>query len=378
MALVAAKCTECGANIKIDNNKEAGICEFCGTAFITEKAINNYTTYITNNNNFEGANINIINGNFDNYLSLAQSAIDAGNGLEALDYSNKALEINATSPYAWIKKMKATGLLWTTVEDSKLNEIVAYGENAIKYSTDENNAEILELVYNYYAQKCTQLILWAFTQTKETTQIEQALQIAGANTSAISIVQNTDNATREIITTMVANVINLKLKIPDDYIYNNDNMQEVISAIAKIYIEYCKADVERIKLYGFSLLPEALDARETNLNLIKQGLREEKQNSINDEEVKTNNSNGCYIATCVYGSYNCPQVYTLRRFRDSILFKTYFGRLFIKFYYSVSPVLIKRFGKFHVFKIIWKYPLDGLVTHLNKRGIDKSFYIDKY
>lgn len=41
MALVAAKCTQCGANIEIDNTKETGICQYCGTAFITEKAINN-------------------------------------------------------------------------------------------------------------------------------------------------------------------------------------------------------------------------------------------------------------------------------------------------------------------------------------------------
>ena len=33
-----------------------------------------------------------------------------------------------------------------------------------------------------------------------------------------------------------------------------------------------------------------------------------------DEKVQ--NENGCYIATCVYGSYDCPQVLTLRRFRD--------------------------------------------------------------
>lgn len=25
---------------------------------------------------------------------------------------------------------------------------------------------------------------------------------------------------------------------------------------------------------------------------------------------------GCYVATCVYGSYDCPEVWTLRRFRD--------------------------------------------------------------
>jgi len=47
--LVAAKCTECGAGIEVDDNKEAGICRHCNTAFITQKVINNYNTYITQN-----------------------------------------------------------------------------------------------------------------------------------------------------------------------------------------------------------------------------------------------------------------------------------------------------------------------------------------
>lgn len=34
---------------------------------------------------------------------------------------------------------------------------------------------------------------------------------------------------------------------------------------------------------------------------------------------------GCYIATCVYGSYGAPEVLTLRRFRDEILKKAYVG-----------------------------------------------------
>ncbi len=33
--------------------------------------------------------------------------------------------------------------------------------------------------------------------------------------------------------------------------------------------------------------------------------------------------NGCYIATCVYGSYDCPEVWTLRRFRDDVLWGKY-------------------------------------------------------
>ena len=47
--LVAAKCTQCGANIQVDSTHEAGICPHCGTAFITAKAVTNYnTTYVTN------------------------------------------------------------------------------------------------------------------------------------------------------------------------------------------------------------------------------------------------------------------------------------------------------------------------------------------
>lgn len=42
MPLVAAKCTQCGQNLQIDDSKEAAVCPYCDTPFITEKAINNY------------------------------------------------------------------------------------------------------------------------------------------------------------------------------------------------------------------------------------------------------------------------------------------------------------------------------------------------
>ena len=58
MGLVNAKCPNCGANIKIDADKEAGICEFCGSAFITEKAISNYN--ITNNYSIQNSTVQIM------------------------------------------------------------------------------------------------------------------------------------------------------------------------------------------------------------------------------------------------------------------------------------------------------------------------------
>ena len=46
----AAKCTSCGANITVDETKDAGICPFCNTPFTTEKAIKNLTNNSTTNN----------------------------------------------------------------------------------------------------------------------------------------------------------------------------------------------------------------------------------------------------------------------------------------------------------------------------------------
>ena len=85
---------------------------------------------------------------------------------------------------------------------------------------------------------------------------------------------------------------------------------------------------------------------------------------------------GCYIATAVYGSYDCPQVWTLRRNRDFSLARSAPGRLFIRVYYALSPTLVKLFGKQRWFCAFWKRILDKKVCRLNRKGIDDSPYRD--
>lgn len=90
-----------------------------------------------------------------------------------------------------------------------------------------------------------------------------------------------------------------------------------------------------------------------------------------------NNTQGCYIATCVYGSYDCPQVWTLRRFRDYKLAATASGRAFIRTYYDISPWLVKRFGKAAWFRNSWKLLLDKMVSRLKRSGFyDRNFHAD--
>ena len=46
-----AKCTNCGANIEVDEQKEKGICKYCNAEYVTEKAIQNVGVSATNNAN---------------------------------------------------------------------------------------------------------------------------------------------------------------------------------------------------------------------------------------------------------------------------------------------------------------------------------------
>lgn len=87
--------------------------------------------------------------------------------------------------------------------------------------------------------------------------------------------------------------------------------------------------------------------------------------------------NACYVATAVYGSYDCPQVWTLRRFRDNTLAESWYGRAFIKTYYAVSPTLVKWFGHTNWFRTFWKARLDKMVSRLNARGVEDTPYQDR-
>ena len=94
-------------------------------------------------------------------------------------------------------------------------------------------------------------------------------------------------------------------------------------------------------------------------------------------ESKTNSNGGCYVATAVYGSYDCPQVWTLRRYRDYSLAETWYGRMFIRTYYAISPTLVKWFGNAKWFKKIWQNKLDKMVEKLQSKGFESTPYEDR-
>lgn len=56
--MVPAICTQCGAQLEVDSEREEAFCQYCGTQFIVEKAINSYNVHNAKIEHVETMNIN--------------------------------------------------------------------------------------------------------------------------------------------------------------------------------------------------------------------------------------------------------------------------------------------------------------------------------
>ncbi|WP_163618062.1 CFI-box-CTERM domain-containing protein [Microbacterium sp. B35-30] len=90
----------------------------------------------------------------------------------------------------------------------------------------------------------------------------------------------------------------------------------------------------------------------------------------------TSRSGGCYVATAVYGNYDCPEVWVLRRWRDTRLITNAAGRAFVAAYYAFSPHLVRLLGDRDWFRRSMRRPIDLLVKRLRDSGYLDTPYAD--
>ena len=384
MGFVAAKCTQCGANIEVDDTKEAGICKFCGTAFVTEKAINNYNTYVTNNNNFAGANINVVGADVDNLIVLAKNAQDVGNYSEAKDYYSRILEMQPMNSDALLGK-GVSALYGSNLADIKSDELIGYVNKAIESKKKEQNISQQE-INEFITKSAGELYTAAITVYQAS--MNHYNEYWKLESSAPELWDRLGKVIKIFIFVVaLTEDVNVR-KIDNAELYYKEGMKFICLSC----VEICK---QRQYVSGIINPGQLLEAEQkteikpnqqihqTYLDLYDNTYKKIKEIEPDYEPEEKINRNkeiqgACYIATCVYGSYDCPQVWTLRRFRDYTLDETWYGRLFIKCYYAISPTLVKWFGETKWFRKFWKSKLDKMVSNLNNKGVKDTWYHDKY
>ena len=335
MSLVAAKCTQCGANIQVDDSKEAGICPNCGTAFITEKTINNYINNTSNTYNIENAKIiNNSQPSKDTLFELARRFLTIENYEESKKYYQEILLAN---PNSW------EALFFSIYCEAKMCKVGEIGIFSVQlYKTIPQTLQLIDSVL-----------------LDETKKVDALIKVRD---SAVEISNNFFNV-----------AYNMAKK------YTDFSYVDMATSAANIRHELCKSLMllfeNNSNLRQKVVLP-------TLKGMFGNGLKD--NNKIYYDFIRKYESDfvvqekaGCYIATCVYGSYDCPEVWTLRRYRDNMLCSSWYGRAFIKLYYTISPTLVKWFGKTKWFKKMWKKKLDKMVEKLQNNGVECSSYQDK-
>lgn len=149
--------------------------------------------------------------------------------------------------------------------------------------------------------------------------------------------------------------------------YNNDH----ISGYCHLRGEERHFKIERIQ--SIRVLPDGVIVKNpNNLTICNQftSASNNTNTSINNRTTNrtttqsNNSSEGCYIATMVYGYYEHPQVIILRNWRDNTLKKSWYGRTFIKIYYAFSPTFVRVFKNCKYVNNSIRNLLDKFITQI--------------
>lgn len=430
----AMQCELCGST-DILKDGDFFVCQNCGTKYTPENAKKMMVEGVVQ---VEGTVKVDSSSQIENYLAIGTKAYESKNYQEAENYANQVLEQDNTNYEAWLLKGQAAG--WqSSVGIHRISEtIVCFGQ-AVEQAPEEEVENVKQHISNEscllflaltdsaaqlaqqnpdsktYAVKLldtvTSIIKYELDITNEcgivldTTELHRKLarmlqetaahillsamhdftakrqelmarckayqtssdyfrsedaglkndycstlqNALGLGQAALGLLEENDNGTRVLIYTVLCETANQLI----------ENDFSDYSARKKLYDEACEWYAE-----GMKILPGSF----SKVGQIKRPVSPEETAST---------SGGCYVATAVYGSYDCPQVWTLRRYRDYELAESLGGRVFIKTYYAISPTLVKWFGHTDWFKRMWRGKLDRMVSDLQTRGFASTPYQDR-
>lgn len=400
----ALVCPQCGASITLDSTREFGFCSYCGAKIqINETIIHEHRGEIS----LDGV------ASVRTLCKKGFMEIDADDFIAASNTFDKAAEIDCDDIYVIIGKMltkkQNTCSSECTVFDEFYYELLKKHSDLIskeetKVINDKNCKVFLkcyclfgdknraEFVLNKFPQAADiDLINYKhynrygyciFKMLNDKNPVDVIAYILGSgfapediffvlydhayHRELLSVAKNDSffieclpiNSLKKLINSG----LNPSLEIPISKIYYDDGYSYARPAKCKFY---------ELNKY-VNLISDSNDSDEiSEYSAFLDNLREEQEKNQPKKKSKS-----CYIATYVYGSYDCPQVWTLRRFRDIVLAKTWYGRMFILIYYTFSPKLIEIFKDTEWFKKLWIHPLNKIVKRLNQKGFSNTRYED--
>lgn len=362
MGIIALKCPQCGADVELDETREIGFCTFCGTKVMQDRVY----LHVDNSNKLK------------NLYERARKSIEINDYEHASEYYKKILDEN---PNDWEAYFYTYLFEYTSFTNAQAASVALSIANTIPSAYDM-------AIRDCNVEEAIRRIALITTKTAD-----RLLSIASAGAALLrkyeggNTVTAQGKVTHDMYSKLRPTAQNTITKTLLAIEMIEEKILKIIDADNEIIFESVKDSV--LKLRRSKYIIASMEFKNTSVTterLYKTDAILEYAEKVKEldpsfevpsfESVKSNDG-GCYVATAVYGSYDCPEVWTLRRYRDNQLAKSWYGRLFVRTYYAISPTLVRWFGNTQWFKNMWKPKLDKMVDRLQKDGVENTPYQDR-
>ena len=383
MALVKGICPNCGKSIEVEENDFNVVCTYCGVPFFPREAIDAYNKQISelvNNLNVDTINVNA--DNISNYATLGFASLREKNHEKCGFYADDILKRKADSPEGLLFKAffvsnnysKEEGIRYYVLAYSNANS-----DDMKKIILDTFKDEFKDYSQENFEYFVNEVIIKKAIDDKEF--VKYALTMISSSEDDYPLIKEL-NVTREMISLYFDLNSYSSFELENiNYFYNKEALIAFEGEKLKFFIDYALMDetIEKFahdkhkedRVYYFYKDNRMISIKVKSSNEQLENIFKESGFSI--EDIKS----GCYIATCVYSSYHHKNVMMLRKYRDDVLNESLIGRMFIKVYYFISPILVKYFHDFKWFKKINRNILDKISINLERKGFSVNYYRDK-
>ena len=243
----------------------------------------------------------------ERYLRLAEAADDANNPSEAHVYYTKILELDPDNYSAWFGK--AFSAVWqSSLANLRISELVSQLDRAFELTPPN----LLCAMKRLAGAKIAHFAVALFNLAVETFNTHISLN------SFTEFAQRVD---------LIVSLNELSFVY---YPEERDTLDRIVVAVHQTMKVYQDAFANRIFLnaHGYD------KAKKKLLETQEKIRRFDPKYAV---VIPPQHREFCFVATEIYGSYDAPEVLTLRRFRDRVLAASLPGRWFIEFYYSYGP-----------------------------------------
>jgi DNA-directed RNA polymerase subunit RPC12/RpoP len=315
MEFVPAKCPNCAGDLMLPDSGEFSVCSYCGSRFLLKNALLKPPV-----------------ASVENWIKLAKNALLSCNYHESLEYCNRILEVDADSRIAWFMKGTSSGKL-SSPEFPRIHEMVLSYRKVLGLSNSENidknvdaiakeSQSILHTVVDHQLQELIDTLL-------STTLIEARRK--GSNLHVETTWKQIKSYSKELL-----QGVDLLLEV-------ESRNQETASIgliitnkmLSTSKVKYHDFKFNKVRIEKSSTrIEEFKDLRNKYISIIKQG-----NPSARIQKPGKAKSASCFVATATMGDYNHHYVYTLRRYRDTILVNKCLGKVVINVYYSIGPYI---------------------------------------